>query len=329
MIPWYVQEKDTTLYDHLRYYDTREYHHPTNNIMTRRSRQRQFESRMHLLQPLFSIVGIALLPRSVHSSAIFPLHFNCPSSFAHHPSHVSGCRGRGRRQSRQIITASSGRPPTTLHQDLRDEIEKSAQHRAYKSRSLGGGTGATVGGALLGGLLAGPLFGAQIGSALGATSELDKARQEEMKRLGLTPDMLEQATEIGMALNQAIEGLRAVQDSVVTSKQLAKLLDAQEQTLYNRAKSAIESGDEDGARKLLLERTSMKEKLLKVLQSITEDNRRIANMESNVIALETRGLEIEALLRRTVGASALQDSEGLSLESEDPLLKKFRDLGML
>jgi hypothetical protein len=290
------------------------------------SRQRQFESRMHLLQPLFTVVGISLLTRSVHSLAIFPIRFHCPSSVAHHPSHFSDCQGRGRRRC-----PSSRRPPTSLYQDLRDEIEKSAQRRAYQSRSLGGGTGATVGGALLGGLLAGPfgaLFGAQLGNALGATSELDKARQEEMKRLGLTPEMLEQATEIGMALNQAIEGLRVLQNSVETSKQLAKLLDTQEQALYNRAKSAIESRDEDGARKLLLERTSVKEKLLKVLQSISEDNRRIANMESNVIALETRGLEIEALLRRTVGASALQNSEGLSLESEDPLLKKFRDLGM-
>ena len=186
---------------------------------------------------------------------------------------------------------------------------------------------------MIGGLLAGPfgaLFGAQIGSALGATSELDKARQDEMKRLGVTSDMLDQATEIGVALNQAIEGLRVLQNSVETSKRLAKLLNEQEQTLYGRAKTAIESSDEDGARELLLERTSVKEKLLKVLQSIAEDNRRISTMESNVMALETRGLEIEALLRRTVGASALQNSNsmGLSLESEDPLLKKFRDLGI-
>lgn len=186
---------------------------------------------------------------------------------------------------------------------------------------------------MIGGLLAGPfgaLFGAQIGNALGATSELDKARQDEMKRLGVTSDMLDQATEIGVALNQAIEGLRVLQNSVETSKRLAKLLNEQEQSLYGRAKTAIESSDEDGARKLLLERTSVKEKLLKVLQSIAEDNRRISTMESNVMALETRGLEIEALLRRTVGASALQNSNsmGLSLESEDPLLKKIRDLGI-
>jgi hypothetical protein len=273
---------------------------------------------------LFLLAGTVLLTRNAHSLVSLPMQLHWPSSFAHHPTYYNACVGC------HIIVS---RPPTLLHQDLRDEIEKSAQRRAYQSRSRGGGTGAAVGGAMLGALLGGPfgaLFGAQIGSAFGASSELEKARQEEMKRLGLTPEMLEQATEIGMALNQAIEGLRVTQNSVETSKRLAKLLDAQEQTLYERAKSAIESGDEDGARKLLLERTSVKEKLLKVLKSIAEDNKRLAIMESNVLALESRGLEIEGLLKRTVGASALQStsSMGLTLQPEDPLLKKFKDLGM-
>jgi len=178
-----------------------------------------------------------------------------------------------------------------LCNDLRDEIEKSAQRRAYENRSRGGGTGEAVGGAILGGILGGPfgaLFGAQIGASFGATSQLDKARREEMARMGLTPDMLEQAK--------------------------------------------ISSGDEDAARRSLLERESTKEKLLKVLKLVSEDRKRLAIMESNVEALETRGLEIESLLRRSVGAASMQGSAnmniGLSLEPEDPLLRKFRDLGM-
>mmetsp|Transcript_10106 Transcript_10106/g.12956 ORF Transcript_10106/g.12956 Transcript_10106/m.12956 type:complete len:82 (+) Transcript_10106:212-457(+) len=81
---------------------------------------------------------------------------------------------------------------------------------------------------------------------------------------------------------------------------------------------------------MLLERESVKEKLLKVLKSLAEEKKRLAMMESNVEALETRGLELESLLRRSVGAASLQNSAdmGLSLEPEDPLLKKFRDLGM-
>jgi len=186
---------------------------------------------------------------------------------------------------------------------------------------------------ILGGMLGGPfgaLFGAQIGASFGAASQLDKARKQELQRKGLTPEMLEQANEIGMALQQAVEGLRATQDSVDTSQRLAKTLDNQQERIYEKAKTAMASNDEEGARKLLLERTRIKEKLLKVLQSLTEEKKRLEMMKSNVESLETRGLEIESLLRRSVGASSLQSSAdiGLSLEREDPLLQKFRDLGM-
>lgn len=228
-------------------------------------------------------------------------------------------------------------PSTALRNDnLRDQIEQAAQRRAYENKARGGGTGETVGGAVIGGLLGGPfgaLFGAQIGSTFGRASELDKARNEEMKRKGLTPEMLDQANEIGAALRQSVEGLRASQDSVDTGQRLAKNLSGQSDSIYEKAKSAIASGDEEGARKLLLERERVKEKLLKILKGMAEERKRLTKMESNVEALETRGLEIESLLRRSVGAAAMQDSAsiadiGLSLEAEDPLLKKFKDLGM-
>ena len=236
---------------------------------------------------------------------------------------------------RHRTTRSSPTTTSFLRNDLRDDIEKSAQRRAYENRSRGGGTGEAVGGAILGGMLGGPfgaLFGAQIGASFGAASQLDKARKEEMSRKGLTPDMLEQANDVGAALRQAVEGLSAARESFETSQRLARTLDAQEKSQYERAKSAISSGDEEAARRSLLERESTKEKLLKVLKSVSEDRKRLAIMESNVEALETRGLEIESLLRRSVGAASMQGSAnmniGLSLEPEDPLLRKFRDLGM-
>ncbi|KAL9188494.1 hypothetical protein ACHAXT_006872 [Thalassiosira profunda] len=221
------------------------------------------------------------------------------------------------------------RYPSQLRNDLRDEIESAAQRRAYESRARGGGTGSTVGGAVIGGLLGGPfgaLFGAQIGASFGAASQLDQARKDEMNRKGLTPDMLEQATEIGAALQQAVEGLRATQESVDTNQRLAKALDQQEKSIGNRV------GRRGGGatRRYLLERESIKEKLLKVLQSASEERKRLDAMRSNVETLETRGLEIESLLRRSVGAKSMQNAAniGLSLDREDPLLQKFRDLGM-
>lgn len=173
-------------------------------------------------------------------------------------------------------------------------------------------------------------FGAQIGASFGNSRTIDKARMEEMRRKGITPEMLEMANEVGVALKQTTEGLKATQDSVETQQRLAKTLDKQSESIYERAKSAIEKGDEEQARKLLMERETVKDKLLKVLKTLAEDRKRLAVMESNVEVLEARGLEIESLLRRSVGASALKDSaaSGFALEPEDPLLQKFRDLGM-
>jgi len=239
--------------------------------------------------------------------------------------------------TRHLQKAKSDVTATSYHlkNNLEDEIERSAQQRAYEKRARGGGTGETVGGAILGGMLGGPfgaLFGAQIGASFGAANQVDKARKEELKRKGLTPEMLEQANEIGLALKSAVEGLRATQESVDTSQRLAKTLDTQQENIYEKAKGSMVDGDEEGARTLLLERTRIKEKLLKVLKSLAEERKRLAVMESNVEALETRGLEIESLLRRSVGAASLQSSSdlglGLSLEQEDPLLKKFRDAGL-
>jgi hypothetical protein len=56
---------------------------------------------------------------------------------------------------------SDGRFSTSLKNDLRDEIEKAAQRRAYENRSRGEGVGETAAGAILGGLLGGP-FGALV-----------------------------------------------------------------------------------------------------------------------------------------------------------------------
>ena len=67
-----------------------------------------------------------------------------------------------------------------------------------------------------------------------------------------------------------------------------------------------------------------------VLRNVTEEKKRLELQRSNVEALETRALEVESLLKRSVGASAMQGSAdlGMSLGAEDPLLRKFKDLGM-
>ena len=67
--------------------------------------------------------------------------------------------------------------------DLNDDIERAGRQKAK------GGVGETAAGAVLGGLLLGPfgaLFGAQIGAKIGAVNAVDKAKKDEMARLGVS-----------------------------------------------------------------------------------------------------------------------------------------------
>jgi hypothetical protein len=156
-----------------------------------------------------------------------------------------------------------------------------------------------------------------------------KARQEEMARLGVTQDMLDAAQDVGVALQQSTEGLEATKDSLQTHQSLARILDRDAEDLYAKAKEKLTSGEEESARILLLKRTDVQEKLKKILKLCVEEKRRVKTMEQNVQTIQQRALEVEALLNRTVGAKARQESfADFSLEREDPLLKKFRDMGI-
>jgi phage shock protein A len=186
---------------------------------------------------------------------------------------------------------------------------------------------------------AGALFGASLGSNLGAKNAADRARREEMEMLGISQDMLDTAREVGLALERSAEGLRATRDSLETQQRLARRLEDEAGRLYGRAKEALASGEEEKARKLLLSRQQDLDKLKQVLLSCADDKQRLETMERNVAALERRAMEVEALLKRTIGAKSQVDASAISgravdddarfaLSSEDPLLQKFRDMGI-
>lgn len=141
--------------------------------------------------------------------------------------------------------------------------------------------------------------------------------------------MLEAAQECGLALQQATEGLEATKASLETHQSLSRRIDRDIEKNYEKAKAALASGDEEAAKSLLLKRTEEQDKLKKMLLLCAEEKKRFATMENNVEAIERRAMEVESLLQRTVGAKARQDSfTEFSLSAEDPLLKKFRDLGI-
>lgn len=151
-----------------------------------------------------------------------------------------------------------------------------------------------------------------------------------MERLGISQEMLDMAKDIGLSLESSMEGIQAIQTSLETQQRLAKLLDQEVNTLYDRAKVALSKSDDDLARKLLMERTAAQEKLKRVLIACAEEKGRLETMRVNVSQLERRALEVDALLRRSVSAKSLQNSSdfGFSLQTEDPLLQKFKDIGI-
>jgi phage shock protein A len=179
----------------------------------------------------------------------------------------------------------------------------------------------------------GALFGASIGSSMGSKSAIDRARKEEMERLGVTQDMLDAARDCGAELERSNAGLRAVRDSLQTQQSFARRLDRDANDLYERAKIAMAQSNDEEARKLLLERQRDQDKFKQVLMQCAEEKKRLEKMEQNIKAIERRAMEVDSLLRRTVGAKAIQDTAntdmvGLSLTAEDPLVQKFRDLGI-
>jgi phage shock protein A len=157
---------------------------------------------------------------------------------------------------------------------------------------------------------------------------------EEMERMGLTPEIISAAEDIGLALEQSIEGLKATKDSLETQQRLARRLDTDAAMLYEKAMRTIKEGDEAQARTYLLRRTDVQDQLKRTLQSCAEEKKRMERMEDNVAQLERRAAEVESLIRRNISAKTLQNMSGVSPElpvskrSEDPLLQKFRDLGI-
>lgn len=209
------------------------------------------------------------------------------------------------------------------------ELEQQAELKA-REKAIGSGAGETAAGAILGGLVLGPfgaLFGASLGSSLGASRAVDKAKNDELERMGITQELLESAREMGIALERGMEGLQATQDSLLTQQKFASRLEADATRVYDDAKKALEDGNEARAKDLLLSRVDIQEKMKKVLINCMEEKKRLCQMEENVRAIEERAIEMESLMKRNIGAKALMDSSGnFSLAAEDPLLQKFRDL---
>jgi hypothetical protein len=203
------------------------------------------------------------------------------------------------------------------------------------------GVGETAAGAVLGGVLFGPLgvlLGASVGANVGKKRSMEESRRQEMERLGITQDMVDMAQDISMNWQRAKEGCNASHDSLRAQQSLAQRLEVEVQELQEEAKKSVVQGDEDRARTILLRKKQKMERWKEVLLKCAEEKERVDRMEENIQILEQRAREVDALIRRSISAKALQNNsnakflldesadEFSSSSFEDPLLRKFREL---
>jgi hypothetical protein len=203
------------------------------------------------------------------------------------------------------------------------------------------GVGETAAGAVLGGVLFGPLgvlLGASVGANVGKKRSTEESRRKEMERLGITQDMVDSAQEISVNWQRAKEAHNASQDSLRAQQSLAQRLEVEVQELQEEAKKSVVQGDEDRARTLLLRKKQKMDRWKEILVKCAEEKERVDRMEQNIQILEQRAREVDALIRRSISAKALQNTsnakflldesvdEFSSSSFEDPLLRKFREL---
>lgn len=192
-----------------------------------------------------------------------------------------------------------------------------------------------IGGAVLGGLLGGPfgaLFGAQLGGSMGANARVKRAADERIETMGLSKEIIKAAQEIAQELADAEQSLELVRGAERSQKNLFDVVDRTMEDAYKAAETALRNGDEATARRQLEERNLQKAKRAQVQAEVTAAAARVATMQASVASIAERANEIEQIIARQVTATKAKSSSGVSpdvnltLEAEDPLLKKFRDL---
>ena len=187
-----------------------------------------------------------------------------------------------------LAPSSSARRRTRVPRSAtRAALGKGKGPRIPKDETVGG----AVGGAVLGGLLLGP-FGAILGGQFGANLGTDRkrARQEEaaLRKQGITPEMVRMVEECAEGLKNAEEALRTARDSQRFILEEASELDAEASELYNMASAAVQSGDDDTARRHLTERKRVQSKLEDAMRRAGEAKERVARVEKSVDTLRRR-----------------------------------------
>ena len=124
--------------------------------------------------------------------------------------------------------------------------------------------GGAVGGAVLGGLLLGPfgaIIGGNMGANFGAGKKAARMEDEALRKQGISKEMVQMVTEVAQSLANAEDALKTAKESLKFELEDTLSLEAEANELYNMASAAVQSGDDDTARKHLTERKRVEAKM--------------------------------------------------------------------
>lgn len=195
--------------------------------------------------------------------------------------------------------------------------------------------GGAVGGAVLGGLLAGPfgaVWGASMGGNFGAQRGTQKAAEARLEQMGISREVRVAAAECARDLEEASSGLASCKEALQSAKAFEAQLESGAEQAYAAAQTALVGGDEAEARACLERRASLREQLTKAQGERADAFGRVTRMEAAVAMLTEHSRSIEAAMSRAVAVSAEGSSVArgsaapLSLEDDDPLLRRFKEL---
>ena len=202
---------------------------------------------------------------------------------------------------------------------------------APRSKVICDETKGAIGGAVLGGLIAGPfgaLWGAQIGGTVGANKRAKLEAQQRLDNMGLSKEVIDGARAVAQEIEEAEQNLMIVQSAEASQQSLLQTLEDSAADAYYAASEALRGGDEAAARTHLEKRQGLLAKINYAKAELAEASDRVAIMQTNMASLKQKATEIEALVARSVATAADMRLQGSSeAELEDPLLRKFRELG--
>lgn len=154
--------------------------------------------------------------------------------------------------------------------------------------------------------------------------------------------------ECAEGLRDAEEALRTAKESYAMQLEDAASLDKEADDLYELASTAVQAGDDDAARGHLTERKRVQARLDDAKLAASQAKGRVERVEQTLEMLATQARRLEGILKTNMaeaaevnaaetaarlGASDLGgggggsgDLSSSSLELEDPLEKKFREL---